>query len=981
MLNPMHAALAAATTAAAMLVAPAFAAPADQPGRALDPPTQNPAYQVIQERPDRLIVALPNRLVIAAQRVPLQPVVSVQAWIKTGSIYEQEHTGAGLSHFLEHLISGGTTVTTPEADSNAVLNRIGAQTNAATSLDTVRYYINTTADHTDDAIERMSDWMQDAVIPQAEYDRERDVIQREFDMGKGDPARIFWKLTQQARFSAHPARHPIIGYLDEFMTVSRDEIADFYERMYPPNNMLFVVTGDIDPQRAVDKVAGLWADVEPRPLPELSLPIEPEPTEPVLVTGSADVQRPRFRIAFPGVKLQSEHDYALDALAGVLGFGQSSRLVQDLRDQRGWVTSVDAFNWSAAWGEGFFGVDAELADFTPPEDIEAPTVAEARRLAVQRVIHEHLERVKAEPVTAAEMARVKRLVKSRVAQAGQSASGVAGSLARDILSTRDPDHSLRYLAGIEALTPADLTRAAEAVLDFDQEITVVLTPLEGDASVTAMVRADAVDPASLPAEPVDLDNAKLIEGLRANVAATQAEQAMELAVEEPVRFTLDNGLRVILQRSSVVPAVSIDLYWIGGLLADEAGREGVANATAVMLTRGFAGRSNADIAAQTESLGAALSSNGGNNTASIRGNALTEDLDTMLGLVADAALRPDFPEDEWARVQPRLVAGIEARNDRWSTQVGDFFRAAYYDGTTWQAPSIGDAGAVADLTAADLADFHARTLDPRHAVLAVVGDIDPDQVREMVAQRFGGLTGQASPGVAPSPEHHAGRLITHRISKPLAAVVIGLGPGITRDDPDYVPLQVLSNVLSAFPSGLLQQALRGEGPGLVYASGGYMTTGLRQGNYNILFNTAPHQVPLAIERVADVLERVKQGDFTDEQLTGAKARLLNDELAGKQSNAARATNLALDELYHVSDSGGQALLDKVTAVTRADLVRVAEAHFNHPVVVAMSMEPLDEAAIRKTLGLDREDAGTDASSPSAEPASNTPGHGMQPLGD
>src|SRR5690606_23703857 len=139
--------------------------------------------------------------------------------------YEQEFVGAGLSHFLEHLLAGGTTETRTEAQTNALLGALGAQTNAATSLATVRYYTNTTADHADDAIDLLSDWIGHSVIGPAEFERERDVIQREFEMGRGDPGRIHWKLTQQARFSpGHPASHPTIGYLPRFLDITREQI-------------------------------------------------------------------------------------------------------------------------------------------------------------------------------------------------------------------------------------------------------------------------------------------------------------------------------------------------------------------------------------------------------------------------------------------------------------------------------------------------------------------------------------------------------------------------------------------------------------------------------------------------------------------------------------------------------------------------------------------------------------------------------------
>ncbi|MDX1682868.1 MAG: pitrilysin family protein, partial [Phycisphaeraceae bacterium] len=316
---------------------------------------------VLEQRSDRHFVQLDNGMLVLAQRLGTAPVVSAQVWVKTGSIFEQEHVGAGLSHFLEHLASGGTTTTRSEAASNAQLGQMGARTNAATSLDTVRYYIDTTAEHENQAIALLSDWMQNATIPQDEYAREREVIQREFAMGRGEPGRIFWKLTQQARYQHHPARHPTIGYLDEFMAISRDEIADFYQRMYVPNNMVFVVVGDIDPARTVIEVATQWADAEPGSLPEVELPVEAEIVEPITVSATAAIRQPRLRLAWPGTRLAGEGDYALDLLAGVLGKGESSRLKQTVRDDMGLVTSIDAYNLSFAWGEGFFAVDAQLA--------------------------------------------------------------------------------------------------------------------------------------------------------------------------------------------------------------------------------------------------------------------------------------------------------------------------------------------------------------------------------------------------------------------------------------------------------------------------------------------------------------------------------------------------------------------------------------------------------------------------------------------
>ncbi len=180
---------------------------------------QERSTKVLQQRPDRLIVQLPNRLIIIAQEIRTAPVVSAQVKVKTGSIYEQEHVGAGLSHFLEHLIAAGSTTTRTEKQSNAILGRIGGRTNAGTGLDTVTYYIDTTSDHTDTVIDLLSDWLINGQINQAEYEREREVIQREFESGRGDPGRSSpvseW---QRKRVPCAPARSRCVALIVSLTT-------------------------------------------------------------------------------------------------------------------------------------------------------------------------------------------------------------------------------------------------------------------------------------------------------------------------------------------------------------------------------------------------------------------------------------------------------------------------------------------------------------------------------------------------------------------------------------------------------------------------------------------------------------------------------------------------------------------------------------------------------------------------------------------
>ena len=612
----------------------------------------DPEYRILHQRDDRLLVELPNRLLVIVQELKAAPVVSAQVWVKTGSIYEGPHTGAGLSHFLEHLVSGGTTATRSESQSNAILGSIGAMTNAGTGLATVRYYVNTTSDHSAEAIGLLSDWMQHSTLPEAEFNRERDVIQREFQMGQGDPGRVFWKLTQQARYRFHPARHPTIGYLDEFLAISRDEVYDFYKQMYVPNNMVFAVVGDIQIRPVVDQIARLWADARPRQLPQIKFPIEPEASGPRSLSGEADIRKPRLRLAWPGTRLAQEGDYALDVLAVVLGQGESSRLVRSVRDTQRLANTISAFNLSMHWGQGFFGIDAEIAGDDGPQ---SEAIAKVKQAIVDQV-----EQIRRDGIEAQELARAQRKTMARVVFAAQTAQALASNLAENLIGMQDPDYLYHYAAAVQTVTADQVHEAARRFLDPEHLITVTLNPLPGGEAAPGLTRPEPEpDPGLISYETVDLDNGSMRQNLVA--AAGVPQRAIQI---DPVRRTvLPNGLRVLAGRNTALPAVAIHLYQLGGLLADEPGREGLANATAALQMKGTASRSAETIAQLVDDLGAELRVGCGYNTHFSQALCLAEDWPVLLDLLADVTLHPSFPSDQWQKLKPRLLAAIERRQD------------------------------------------------------------------------------------------------------------------------------------------------------------------------------------------------------------------------------------------------------------------------------------------------------------------------------
>lgn len=897
---------------------------------------KNVPYEILQNRPDRLIVTLPNRMILVAQELHAAPVVSAQVWVNTGSIYEQEHVGAGLSHFLEHLVAGGSTKNRTEAVSNATLGRMGAKTNAATGLSTVHYYIDATSDNTTATLDLLSDWLQNSLITQSEYERERQVIQREFEHGMGSPDRIYWKLTQQARYTNHPAKHPTIGYLDEFLKISRDEIYDFYKRMYVPNNMVFSVAGDINKQEVIDQLAKLWGNVPAGELPQnLSFPIEKQLAKPRTVQGHAAIKRPRLRLAWPGTRLTGEHDYALDLLGIIMGQGEASRLVKTIRNEQQLVTSISSYNLSFNWGEGFFGINCEVT--TPEGSNVADVVANVKKAILIQV-----QKLLEAGITDAELAMAKRQTTARVAYNGQSAHALADSLASNLCGMADPDYDKHYAAAIKSITKKDVQAAAKAILVNSRLIEVQLNPETDKPAADVLTRNDAGKDANLPTEKIDLDNSQRLSNIRKSLA--QEKEKIDPITVDPIEvLTLKNGLRVLIQKSNLVPAVSIQMYTLGGLLADKPGKQGIRNAIDSMLTKGTQTRTAQQIAQALESIGASLGSSCGNNTSYIRSICLSDDLPVVLDLFADVALNPTFPKSEWDKLKPRLLASIDRQNDSWQGQLQVNFRKTYFgENHPWASTTIGKKEVLESLTVEQMQKQYANQLGAADTVLAIFGDVDVAQIKKLTSKLFKKMPAKAiTPYVTPKSTIPNPGVYVFESKQPLAAVQIGLGPGVTRNDPDYPRIAVLSRLISDFPSGWLEAQLRGNGRGLAYAVWAYQVTGMMPGYLAVGFNTQAKTAQEALNRTASILKQAREQTISPSDVQRAIASVLSREIMGKESNSDRAADSALNLLYGVGLNDSEKFMATVKAIDAASLQRIAQKYLTHPVVVVVSNEKTD----------------------------------------
>src|SRR5919204_2480368 len=200
---------------------------------------------------------LPNGLTIIVQEDHSAPVASVQAWCATGSIDEDQHLGAGLSHILEHMLFKGTK-TRGKNEIAQKIQDVGGYINAYTSFDRTVFWIDVPRDGVATALDVLADAMMNSILPPEEYLKEQEVIRREFAMGFDDPDRMVGQLLFATAYQRHPYRFPVIGEQEIYNQLTQEQVMQYYKTRYVPNNLTFVVVGDVNPEKVRQQLAELF---------------------------------------------------------------------------------------------------------------------------------------------------------------------------------------------------------------------------------------------------------------------------------------------------------------------------------------------------------------------------------------------------------------------------------------------------------------------------------------------------------------------------------------------------------------------------------------------------------------------------------------------------------------------------------------------------------------------------------------------------
>ncbi|MCF7669275.1 MAG: insulinase family protein, partial [Verrucomicrobia bacterium] len=466
------------------------------------------------------LVTLDNGLTIIIREDHSAPVVSAQAWCKSGSINEGEWLGAGLSHVLEHMLFKGTENRGPGVIDRQI-QEAGGYINAYTSFDRTVYWINVPNTGATTAVDILCDIMKNATLPPEELKKEQQVILREMDMNQDDPGRRSSRRLFETAYTKSLYRYTVIGYPDVFNKLEPDDIMAYYKKHYVPNNIFFVIAGDVDASKVEAQIREAFESTPMQPLPPQSMHEEPQQMAQRLLIEEAPIEMAHFHFGWHVPDIRHPDTPALDVLSTLLGDGRSSRLFRGVRET-GLAHAVSAWVYSPG-NTGLFGISA-VCDADKFEAARGAILAE-------------VERVKRGELTDDELEKARKQLLADTWSSKKTMQGQAQDLGSNWMAARDLNFSMRYLDTVNKLTTADLARVAEEYLSRRNRTLYSLMP-EG-------------------------------------TSPTQVEES-EVFSDLPIeKHTLSNGMTLLFKEDKRLPFVEFTMVFKGGVLAESVTNNGV----------------------------------------------------------------------------------------------------------------------------------------------------------------------------------------------------------------------------------------------------------------------------------------------------------------------------------------------------------------------------------------------------------------------
>ncbi len=844
-------------------------------------------------------VRLPNGLTILARRDTTAPVVAIVTWVKAG-YFDEPDDAVGIAHVLEHMYFKGTP-TRGVGEIARATKMAGGYLNAGTIYDHTHYYAVLPASGFTAGLEVQADAYANSVIDAEELRRELEVIIEETKRKADSAGPLALETMFELLHDRHRIRRWRMGREAPLRNFTREQLVAFYKNYYRPSNTVLAIVGDVDPDVAIAEATKRYGHIG-------DAAVQRTP-------GAQETGAPGFRLrewagdisqtelVFGWRTPAAEHPDApsLDLLGTVLTAGRAARLVRATRDRR-LVASISAYNYTPT----------EIGVFVVHASAPKENAAEAAR-----TIHDQLRRVRAGEVTADEVERARQLVEAQWLRRLEAADGQANFLGAWELSG-GWERGIAYQEAVLATDAARLAEVASRWLDPAQASLVAYRPRDGEPlgatadDVRAMLEKPGIAPLEQTPARVPI------------VRVTPTPAKLDRVVDGIHIFHSAAGLPILVKPRPGAALAHVGCFIAGGVVEESVEQGGISTLMARTMLRGTTRRSATQLAEDAERLGGSITSSVGTEAMQWTLGVPTMRLSEASTLVAEVVLEPTFPDDALEAERAVALASLGALRDDMYRQPMRLAAEVAWPDHPYGRSTLGTEETVRALTTSALRAWHDQRVRRSAAVVAVVGDVDPQRTANQLATVFAMLRPAARP-VVPHPDWPltAAVRVDPRDKKQSALSMFFEGP--PRDDAKRFDAEMLGGVASGL-GGRFFEELR-DRQSLAYTVIARPYARAAGGTFAAYIATSPEKEETARQALLAEFAKLRDEPVEAEELERAKRYAVGAWQIRQSSGAAVLSELADAFLWGEVEEIARYPQD-IEAVTPAAMQALAQQCFD-----------------------------------------------------
>ncbi|NQU88771.1 MAG: insulinase family protein [Mariniphaga sp.] len=819
---------------------------------------------------------LDNGLEVVLHQDKSDPIVAVAIQYHVGS--NREVPGrTGFAHLFEHMMfQQSENVGQDEFFSK--IQGAGGTLNGGTSNDATTYYEVVPKNALEMVLWLESDRMGylTNTVTKSAFANQQNVVQNEKRQGVDNRpyGHNSWVIGKNLFPEGHPYSWTVIGEMEDLFNATIEDVIEFHDRFYVPNNSTLVIAGDFENEDVKTLVEKYFGEI-----PSGEKISDPEPM-PVTLSETKKLyhednfaRTPQFTMVWPVPEEYNKDAYALDFLGQVLGSGKKAPFYRVIIKDKKLAPRASVRNRAQELA-GRFTVSVGANAGTSLVDVESAVFEAFKLFEEEGITEKDLEKHKAGIETSFYNSISSVLSKSFSLASYNEYAGSPGFITEDI-------------ANIQAVTIDDILRVYERYIKDKPYVATSFVP-KGQLDLVAenSVKADVVEESITDATEVDqsaiIDEEEIVKTETAFDRSVQPEVGSDPEITLPEIWTAEteNGMKIWGIGQSEVPLIQYSIIMDGGHILESKEKAGTASFLASMLTEGTANKTPEELEEAIDMLGARISVRSGTESMSIQVNCLARNYESTMELVKEILLEPRWDEEQFGLIKARMINSIKrSAADPNFLARSTFNKLVYGDNCILAVNSGGTPESVESITMEDLKGFYEKSFSPSIAKMHVVGQIDKDRVLatlESLTEAWLPFDVKMPVIATPEPPEKSAVYFVDVPGAKQSVISIGCY-GLEETDENFYPATVMNYKLGGSFNGIVNLILREE-KGYTYGARTGFSGGKNYGTFNASSSVRSSATQESVQIFKEEMEKYIQGiddtglQFTKDALIKSNAR-------------------------------------------------------------------------------------------------------------